>query len=65
MKNISENVKGLMNIKSVMEHFSISRNTLYRWTTKENLLPYVKIGGRKLFKIEDLNELIEKNYTTP
>ena len=30
----------------------------------EKKLPYVKIGGKKLFKIDDINQLIEKNYTT-
>ena len=53
-----------MNTRDVMEYFNICRSTLYKWTTTEKQLPYVKIGGKKLFKIDDINQLIEKNYTT-
>jgi excisionase family DNA binding protein len=63
MRSHSENVSGLLDVKSVLEHFGISRSTLYRLTKNENQLPYVKIGRRKLFKITDLNAFIEKNYS--
>jgi excisionase family DNA binding protein len=63
MRSHSENVSGLLDVKAVLEHFGISRSTLYRLTKNENQLPYVKIGRRKLFKITDLNAFIEKNYS--
>ena len=64
MRSHSENVSGLLDVKAVLEHFGISRSTLYRLTKNENQLPYVKIGRRKFFKVKDLNNLIEENYTT-
>ena len=63
MRSHCENVSGLLDVKAVLEHFGISRSTLYRLTKNENQLPYVKIGRRKLFKITDLNAFIEKNYS--
>ena len=63
MRSHSESVSGLLDVKAVLEHFGISRSTLYRLTKNENQLPYVKIGRRKLFKITDLNAFIEKNYS--
>ena len=64
MKNQNENVSSLLDVKGVLNHFGISRSTLYRWTKNESQLPYVKIGRRKLFKVQDLNNLIEENHTT-
>jgi predicted DNA-binding transcriptional regulator AlpA len=64
MKNHSKNISELFDIKGVLEHFGISRSTLWTWTNNDTQLPYVKIRGRKFFKVQDLNELIEKNYTT-
>ena len=64
MKNQNENVNPLLDVKGVLEHFSISRSTLYRWSKRENKLPYVKIGRRKYYTVKDLNNLIEENYTT-
>ena len=57
-------LENLMDVNGVIEHFGISRSTLYRLTKNENQLPYVKIGRRKLFKITDLSQLIDKNYSS-
>ena len=62
MKNQNENVSSLLDVKGVLQHFGISRSTLYRLTKTQ--LPYVKIGRRKLFKVQDLNNLIEENHKT-
>jgi len=59
MKNQTEN---LLNVKSVLEHLCIGRTTLWRLTRKEEL-PYVKIGSRKLFKVQDINNFINQNYS--
>ena len=61
MKNQTEN---LLNVKSVLEHLCIGRTTLWKLTKKENGLPYVKIGSRKLFKVQDINNFINQNYST-
>ncbi|SVC87598.1 uncharacterized protein METZ01_LOCUS340452, partial [marine metagenome] len=52
MKNQTEN---LLNVKSVLEQLGVGRTTLWRLTKKENGLPYVRIGSRKLFKVQDIN----------
>ena len=57
-------LESLMDVNGVMEHFGISRSTLYRLTKNKNKLPYVKIGSRKLFKITDLSRLIDNNYSS-
>ena len=55
MKNHSKNISELLDIKGVLEHFGISRSTLWTWTNNDTQLPYVKIRGRKFFKVKDLN----------
>ena len=57
MKELTE----LLDTKSVLEHFNISRTTLNKWTMIEKILPYVKIGRRKFIKTEDINNLITNN----
>ena len=54
----------LMRIEEVMKHFSISRTSVWRMEKIQNL-PSVKIGRMKFFKKDDLEKLINKNYTTP
>ena len=54
----------LMRIEEVMKHFSISRTSVWRME-KNQTLPSVKIGSMKFFKKDDLEKLINKNYTTP
>jgi len=56
--------KELMTRKDVLNHFSISKSTLYRWTMVENKLPFIKINRRKFYKSSDVDNLIEKNYST-
>lgn len=56
-------VEELLSVNKVMEHFGISRSTLYHLTKTE--LPYVKIRNRKFFKPDDINDMIQKNYLTP
>jgi len=56
-------VEELLSVNKVMEHFGISRSTLYHLTKTE--LPYVKIRNRKFFRPDDINDMIQKNYLTP
>ena len=57
MKELTE----LLDTKSVIEHFNISKTTLDKWTRIDKILPYVKIGRRKFIKTEDINNLITNN----
>jgi predicted site-specific integrase-resolvase len=54
----------LMSRKQVLDMFQISETTLYRWSMKENKIPYVKINRRKFFKYSDIEKLIESNYSS-
>jgi predicted DNA-binding transcriptional regulator AlpA len=48
----------LMTIKQVMELLSITRPTLHKWTTKDNLIKSIKIGGRVYYKGQDIDNLL-------
>ena len=61
MKN--NELEKLLSVPMVLEHFGISRSTLYHLTKTE--LPYVKIRNRKYFRPDDINNLIQQNYLTP
>ena len=61
MKN--NELEKLLSVPMVLEHFGISRTTLYKLTKTE--LPYVMIRSRKFFRINDINNLIKQNYQTP
>ena len=61
MKN--NELEKLLSVPMVLEHFGISRSTLYKLTKTE--LPYVMIRSRKFFRLNDINNLIKQNYQTP
>ena len=61
MKN--NELEKLLSVPMVLEHFGISRSTLYKLTKTE--LPFVMIRSRKFFRIDDINNLIKQNYQTP
>ena len=56
--------KELMTRKDVLNLFSISKTTLWRWTMVENKLPFIKINRRKFYKSSDVDKLIENNYSS-
>ncbi len=63
--NLEENKKTLpklMSRKDVMEHFGISKSTLWRWTNVEEKLKSFSVGRRKFFKVEDVDNMIEEHY---
>jgi hypothetical protein len=53
-----ERIKGLMTTENVKNLFNISKSTLFRWSSKDNILPKVKIGRKIYFKGEDVERLI-------
>ena len=57
-------VSKLMSRKDVMDYFGISKSTLYRWSMKEDKLPFIQINRRKFFKKDDINNLIEEYYSS-
>ena len=52
-----------MSRKQVMEHFGIGKTTLHRWTNVEGKLKSFPIGGRKFFKLDDVENMIESYYS--
>ena len=63
--DLEENKKTLpklMSRKDVMEHFGISKSTLWRWTNVEEKLKSFSVGRRKFFKVEDVDNMIEEHY---
>ena len=63
--NLEENKRTLpklMSRKEVMEHFGISKSTLWRWTNVEERLKSFSVGRRKFFKVEDVDNMIEEYY---
>ncbi len=49
-----------LSIKQVCEKLSINPSTLYRWT-KEGLIPVHKIGGRRLYILDEIKSFITNN----
>jgi len=53
-------MKRLINIQEASEYLGIKKNTLYSWVS-ERRIPNVKLGGRVMFEIAELDKFIEKN----
>jgi|TARA_B100001971_G_scaffold109518_1_gene100546 predicted DNA-binding transcriptional regulator AlpA len=53
----------LMSRKDVMEHFGISKTTLWRWSNVDEKLKSFSIGRRKWYKQSDVDNLIEEHYS--
>jgi len=49
----------LLTTNEVLERLSISRKTLYNWEKRKYLLP-IEIGGKKRFKLSDINTILQK-----
>jgi hypothetical protein len=52
-----------MSRKDVMNHFGISKTTLHRWTNVDDKLKSFRVGRRKFFKVDDVENMIEEYYT--
>ncbi|MBD3289209.1 helix-turn-helix domain-containing protein [candidate division KSB1 bacterium] len=51
--------KRLLDVKTAAEYLSISRAKLYQWVDAGKI-PSVRIDGRRLFDILELNEFVER-----
>jgi hypothetical protein len=58
-----KSINKLMSRTQVIEYFGISKSTLWRWSNVENKLPFIQINRRKFFKMDDIEKLIEYNYS--
>jgi len=50
--------KRLLNIGETAKYLNVSVNTIYSWVCQRRI-PFVKLGRRLLFDIEDLDRWIE------
>ena len=51
--------KDFMTKTDVMEEYSISKNTIYRWFHRG--LPYIQVGGTRLVNKKDLQDWFDSN----
>jgi excisionase family DNA binding protein len=49
----------LLNVKEVSAFIRVAQITVYKWTSAREI-PFIKIGGRVLFKHEDVEKWIDK-----
>jgi excisionase family DNA binding protein len=54
--------KRLLDVKEAARYLSISRAKLYQWTAKGKIRS-VRIDARRLFDVQDLDELVDKLKT--
>ena len=45
----------LLSLTDVCQRYRASKSTVYQWTSKGQI-PYLKIGGKILFKVKDLQK---------
>lgn len=64
----SNNIQHLLTPEQVSATLGITSGTLQVWrTTRRYNLPYVKVGGRVMYRTEDIQNFIKcrtKSYTT-
>ena len=55
-------MKHLANNSAAANHIGIAAATLQYWrTTGAQKIPFIKVGGRVMYRISDLDEWLEKN----
>lgn len=59
LKLIGDEARALLKVKEVCALFAISRPTLYQWMHAGKLTS-IKIGSRRYFKREQIQELLEQ-----
>jgi len=54
-------MKRLVNNSTAANHINIAAATLQYWrTTGSQLIPYIKVGGRVMYRISDLDQWLEE-----
>ena len=55
-------MKQLANNSAAADHMGIAAATLQYWrTTGAQKIPFIKVGGRVMYRISDLDKWLEKN----
>ncbi len=50
----------LLDVTETAERFHLKVSTIRRWVSQQRI-PYVKLGRRVLFRVGDIEEIIEEN----
>ena len=58
------NVSGVLNAEQLAVYIGVSKSTIHKYTSSR-VLPFMKVGGRLLFRIEDVDEWIRSRSTRP
>ncbi len=61
---MSEKQTTILTIKEAAEYTRLSTPTLYRLTSKRQI-PFLKVGGKLLFKIESLTAWLDSQSVEP
>ncbi len=52
-------VENLLNIKETSELLGVSISTLNRWRKNKEHLPYLKLGHRIMYSVDDIEKVVE------
>ncbi len=61
----SDEKKGFLSKKELAEYLGISVFTIDAWVSQRREIPFVRMGGRVLFDLEDVREWIETRKVYP
>ena len=56
--------KRILNVKELAEYLGFAPGTVYNWVCLKKV-PYIKIGGRVKFDIQDINKIVERLKIEP
>lgn len=51
--------KRFLNVRELAEYLGIKRHTIYTWVSMKRI-PYVKMGGRVMFDMRDVEKWIKE-----
>jgi excisionase family DNA binding protein len=56
----------LLNSEQAADYLDLKKGTLINWRcTKQQQIPYIKIGGRVRYRVQDLDKWLEKQLVAP
>ena len=70
IRTIADNARPVLNgeryltDKELAEQLSVSRRTLFEWRSEE-IIGYIQLGGKILYRQSDVLRLMEKNFHKP
>lgn len=56
--------KRLLNVEELALHLGFAKGTIYNWVHLKRV-PYIKIGGRVKFDLNDIDQIVERLKIAP